>query len=114
MYYINLKIDDEQTKQQHSERITMLEVQVREFRDSNEQLIKDMEKLRQVKDNIQTENSDLTNQNIELSQKLQNVLSDCKAAKAENRHLKQQIDIKKSQSDTSLAQMGYSLVQGMN
>jgi hypothetical protein len=39
--YINLKVDDEQTKQQHSERITMLEVQVREFRDSNEQLIKD-------------------------------------------------------------------------
>ena len=107
-----VQVDDEQTKQQHSERITMLEVQVREFRDSNEQLIKDMEKLREVKDNIQTENSDLTNQNIELSQKLQNVLSDCKAAKAENRHLKQQIDIKKSQSDTSLAQMGYSLVQG--
>lgn len=96
-----------QENQQLTSRVTTLEVQVREFRDSNEQLFKDLEKLKQMKDNIQSENSDLTNQNIELSQKLQNVLSDCKAAKAENRHLKHQM----SQNDSSMPQ-GYSLFQG--
>lgn len=106
-----VNIDNEE-KQELSEKISTLEVQVREFRASNEQLIKDMEKLRQVKNSLQTDNSDLTNQNIELSQKLQNVLSDCKAAKAENRQLKHQVETQRSQSDTSLSQMGYSLVQG--
>lgn len=84
-----------------------LEGKVHEYRENSEQLSKDLHNLQQVKESVQSENDELTKQNIELSQKLQNVLSDCKAAKAENRQLKQQI----SQSDSSI---GYSFVGGKN
>ncbi|KAJ8301530.1 hypothetical protein KUTeg_020517 [Tegillarca granosa] len=52
-------------------KINQLESQVRQFRESNDQLLQDLENAQKLKEQFQKENASLCDQNIELSKKLE-------------------------------------------
>ncbi|KAL3852936.1 hypothetical protein ACJMK2_016541 [Sinanodonta woodiana] len=58
-----------------------LEAQVRLFREQNDQILQDLEKLQKLKEQIQTENSKLNEENNQLQKKLQSFLSDMQQKK---------------------------------
>ncbi|KAK3601595.1 hypothetical protein CHS0354_027842 [Potamilus streckersoni] len=62
-------------------RIIQLEAQVRLFREQNDQILQDMEKLQRLKEQIQMENSKLNEENNQLQKKLQSFLSDMQQRK---------------------------------
>lgn len=73
-FSLKLRTEYETCKQRCSE----LETQVQNFHQQNEQLILDLQHVRNLKQSIQEENTKLNEQNLELQKKLQSFLGDMK------------------------------------
>ncbi|XP_048740268.2 NF-kappa-B essential modulator-like [Ostrea edulis] len=73
-------------------RVSELEQQLEQFRDSNDSLLRDMESYKHVKQELQEENAKQERENAELSQKIETLLNENKGVKSEARMLRSRVE----------------------